>query len=518
MPTLTGNSSLFETLARGVTLVPGDHPGIEIRAPFTGALIGTISLACARDVERAAGLARAAQPAWAARPFPDRARIFLRFHDLLLNRQDEVLDLIQTEAGKSRAHAFEEVLDTAIVARYYARRARRFLRPRRRKGALPVLTSTWELRVPYGVVGFITPWNFPLTLGITDAIAALIAGNAAVIKPDPQASFTALWAARLLAEAGLPPDLLHIVTGDGATGQALLDRADYIVFTGSNRIGKLVAAEAGVRLKGCAVELGGKNPLIVLADADLDDAAEGAVRACFIGAGQVCVSAERIYVHESVFQPFLDRFASAVQRLKLGPAFDYSVQIGSLTTPAQLKKVEEHVQDAVEKGARVVAGGHPRPDLGPLFFKPTILAGVHEGMRVFAEETFGPVVSVYPIAGEQDAIEHANATRYGLSASIWTRNSAAAARIARAIRAGSVNINEGYSAAWGSIDSPIGGMKESGLHPRHGAEGLLKYTQSQTIAHQRLLPIAPSHGMSQEFFARWMTRLLKILRWTPWLG
>ncbi len=514
-----GSQTPFDELVSELTIGAGPHRSIDVHAPFTGAHIGAIPAAQAEDVERAVGLARAAQPAWAARPYTDRARIFLRFHDLLLQRQDEILDLIQIETGKARAHAFEEVLDTAIVARYYGRRARRFLRPRRRKGALVLLTRTMEVRAPVGVVGFITPWNFPLTLGITDAIAALLAGNTVVLKPDPQTSFTALWAVRLLRQAGLPKDVFCVVTGDGPTaGQALAERADFLMFTGSNRIGKQIAAQAGQRLVGCSVELGGKNPMIVLPDADLKATVAGAVRACFAGAGQICISVERIYVHGSVFAKFLDMFAQRTRNLKLGPAFDYSIDVGSLTTSAQVAKVEEHVRDAVAKGAKIVAGGRRRPDLGPLFFEPTILIGVNESMRVFAEETFGPVVSVYSIWSEAEAIERANATEYGLSASIWTRNTRKGARLARAIRAGSVNVNEGYSAAWGSVDSPIGGMKSSGLRPRHGAEGILKFTDSQTIAVQRLIPIAPSHGMSQAFFARWMSRLLKILRWTPWLG
>jgi acyl-CoA reductase-like NAD-dependent aldehyde dehydrogenase len=473
----------------------------------------------AEDVKRAVAIARAAQPMWAARSYRDRATIFLRFHDLLLNRQDEILDLIQIESGKARAHAFEEVLDTAIVARYYARRARRLLRPRRRKGALPLFTRTLELRVPVGVVGFITPWNFPLTLGITDAIAALLAGNTAVLKPDPQTSYTALWALKLLREVGLPPDVFCLVTGDGPTaGQALAEIADFVMFTGSNQIGKVIAAKAGERLVGCSVELGGKNPMIVLPDADLRAAVAGAVRGCFAGAGQVCISVERMYVHESVFAEFLEMLVERTRKIRLGAAFDYSMEVGSLTTPAQLQRVEEHVRDAIEKGASILAGGRHRPDLGPLFFEPTLLLGVDARMKVFAEETFGPVVSMYSVASEEQAIEAANATPYGLSASIWTCDTQKGERLARRIRAGSVNVNEGYSAAWASVDSPIGGMKESGLRPRHGAEGMLKFTDSQTIAVQRWLPIAPSHGMSQAFWSRWMTRMIKLLRRIPGLG
>jgi acyl-CoA reductase-like NAD-dependent aldehyde dehydrogenase len=508
----------FAELAGELTICSGAHAQIEVQAPATGEVIAAIPAGTEADIEHAIGLARAAQRDWATCSFTQRERIFLRFHDLLLRRQNEILDLIQIETGKSRAHAFEEVLDTAIVARYYGRRARRFLRRRRRLGALPFFTRTWEVRVPVGVVGFITPWNFPLTLGMTDAIAALAAGNAVVLKPDLQTSLTALWAVKLLREAGLPRDLFCVVTGEGpVAGQALVDHADYLMFTGSSDVGKLVATRSAARLVGCSIELGGKNPMIVLEDADLYAAAEGAVRACFAGAGQVCISIERIYVHEAVYAPFLERFAERTRHIKLGAALDYSMEVGSLTTAAQLRKVEEHVADAVAKGATLLTGGKRRPDLGPLFFEPTILTGVREGMKLFAGETFGPVVSLYPVANQQEAIEQANATPYGLSASIWTRDAKKGKRMAAAIQAGSVNVNEGYSAAWASVDSPVGGMKQSGLRPRHGAEGILKFTEPQTIAAQRWMPIAPCYGMSQDFFARWMTRLVKIMRWLPWM-
>jgi len=462
-------------------------------------------------VEIAALRARAAQPAWAARPFRERAGILLRFHDLLLDRQDQVLDLIQLETGKARRHALEEVLDTAIVSRYYALRAERLLRPRRRRGALPLLTRTWELRSPVGVVGFIVPWNYPLNLAITDAVPALMAGNAALLKPDHQTSFTALWALELLREAGLPPDVFQMITGEGPViGPALAERVDFLMFAGSNNTGKLIARQAASRLIGCSLELGGKNAMIVCSDADLESAVDGAVRGCFAGAGQVCVSIERIYVHRSLLDVFLDRFAERTRALKLGAALDYSIEMGSLTSPAQLNKVEEHVQDAIEKGAKPVAGARRRQDLGPMFYEPTILKNVQENMKLFAEETFGPVVSVYPFDTEEEAVGRANATRFGLNASVWTRDVRRGIQLAKKIRAGSVNVNDAYAAAWGSVDSPIGGMKESGLSRRHGAEGLLKFTEAQTVAVQRK-PIGPPPGISWDSFARWTTRLLKLL-------
>jgi acyl-CoA reductase-like NAD-dependent aldehyde dehydrogenase len=506
-------AALLDRLLGQITLAAGPHESIEVRAPYTGAAIGAIPAGTAADLDLAVGRARAAQTVWRNRTFAERGRIFLRFHDLLLERQDEVLDLIQWETGKARRHAFEEVLDTAIVARYYARRAERLLRPRRRKGAIPLLTRTMELKSPVGVIGLIAPWNYPLNLAVTDAAPALMAGNSAVLKPDVQTSFTALWALDLLRRAGLPRDVFAVVTGDGPLlGPALGERVDFIMFTGSTRTGRLVARQAAERLIGCSLELGGKNPMIVLADADLDAAVEGAIQGCFASAGQVCVAIERIYVHESIAARFLDSLAERTRALKLGASLDYSMEMGSLTGERQLERVEEHVRDAVEKGAVLLAGGRRRPDLGPLFYEPTILTHVTEDMRVCGEETFGPVVSVYPFASEAEAVERANATRYGLNASIWTRHAAHGARLAQEIRAGNVNVNESYAATWGSVDAPCGGRKESGMRARHGAEGILKFTETQTVAVQRLMPVGAPRSMDAAVHARWMTRLLKLLR------
>jgi acyl-CoA reductase-like NAD-dependent aldehyde dehydrogenase len=502
-----------------ISVGDGPHEAMAVRAPYTSEVLADIPAAREDDVDSTVSRARAAQPGWAASSYADRGKIFLRFHDLLLDRQNEILDIIQLETGKARRHAFEEVLDTVVVSRYYAMRAGKFLRPRRRKGALPGFTRTWEVRSPVGVVGLIAPWNYPLNMAITDAVPELMAGNTAVLKPDHQTSLTALWALGLLREAGLPQDVFQVVTGEGRQiGPMLSDRVDFLMFTGSTQTGKIIARQAADRLIGCSLELGGKNAMLVLCDADLDRTVEGAVRGCFVGAGQVCVSIERVYVHESIYDEFLRRFVERTRRLRTGAALDFSIEMGSLSSEAQLATVEDHVSDALSKGAKLAAGGRRRPDLGPLFYEPTILTNVPENAKAYAEETFGPVVAVYPFATEAEAIERANASRYGLNASIWTRDSARGRRIAFQIQAGSVNVNEAYAATWGSVDSPIGGMKESGISARHGAEGILKFTKSQTIAVQRLLPIAPPPGVDPATHARWMTKLLKLLRWTRILG
>ncbi len=385
--------------------IPANRERIAVRAPFTDETIAEIPRCTPTDVAEAFGRAREAQRGWAGWSHGARRRVFLRFHDLLLDRQEEVLDLVQLEAGKARRHAFEEVMDVATVTRHYAYRAEHLLRPRRRRGALPGFTVTREFRSPVGTVACIVPWNYPLNLGITDAIAALLAGNAVVLKPDHQTSLTALWAVDLLVEAGLPPDLLPVVTGEGPVlGPTLIEQADFVMFTGGTTTGRTIARQAAERLVGVSLELGGKNPMLVLADADLEGAVAGAVRGSFAGAGQVCVSMERIYVHSSLYDEFARRFAAAARKLRLGASLDYLPEMGSLASERQLRTVTEHVEDAVARGATLLCGGRPRPDIGPLFFEPTILTGVTAEMLVHACETFGPVVSLHPFETEEEAI------------------------------------------------------------------------------------------------------------------
>ena len=489
-----------------------------MHAPATGRLLGEVPLCTPDDVREAVRRASTAQEAWTHRTLDERAEVFIQFHDLLLERQDEILDLIQIESGKARKHAFEEVADTAIVARYYALNADQHLEPKRRRGALPGITVAWEHHHPLGVVGFIAPWNYPLSMAITDAIPALMAGNAVVLKPDQKTPFTALWAVDLLAEAGLPAGLFQVVTGEGSVlGTPLIESCDFLCFTGSTATGRKVARQAGERLIGCSLELGGKNPMLVLADADLEAAVAGAIRGCFSSAGQLCISIERIYVHETIYHRFLDLFVREAKALRLAAGLDYEVDMGCLISADHLAKVDGHVRDAVAKGATVHAGGRARPDLGPTFYEPTILTGVTPEITLFAEETFGPVVAVYSFESVHDAIERANASPYGLNASVWTRDLDHGHRIATRLQAGTVNINEAYAAAWASVDAPMGGFKDSGLGRRHGAQGILKYTEAQTVAIQRGLPLAAPAGVADEVFSRALSMTLKALRHIPGL-
>jgi succinate-semialdehyde dehydrogenase/glutarate-semialdehyde dehydrogenase len=484
-------------------------------APFTGRPLAELPVSTPADVAAAVAAARDAQRSWAARPVADRARVVGRLHDLVLERQSQIADLVQAESGKARRDAFEEIADVALAARYAAEAGPRLLRPARRRGLVPGVTLAYEVRHPKGVVGVISPWNYPFTLAVSDALPAFVAGNAVVAKPDTQCALTALLGRALAVEAGLPEGLWQIVVGDGPTvGGAVVDSADYVSFTGSTRTGRAVARRAGERLVGASLELGGKNPLLVLADADLDRAAEGAVRACFSNAGQLCVATERLYVAESVRAAFLERFLQRVRALRLGASFDYGYDVGTLVSPAQLDKVARHVDDAVAKGATVLAGGRARPDVAPWSYEPTVLTGVRPGMLAADEETFGPVVSVYSFTGEDEAVAAANETPYGLNASIWTRDRRRGVRLATRLRYGSVNVNEAYGAVWGSHDLPLGGMGDSGLGRRHGREGVLRYTEAQGVAVQRLLGIRPLRGSSHEAFARQMTALLRALQRT----
>lgn len=453
-------------------------------------------------MSRTFALARRAQ---ATRPSTDElAKVFLRYHALVLARQSELLDAIQAETGKARGHAFEEVLDVAITSRHYAHIAQKLLKSRRVKGALPLLTRTIVDREPVGVVGIISPWNYPLSLAISDAIPALLAGNAVVLKPDSKTPNTALLAAEILYECGMPRELFRVVPGSGETvGQEIAHNCDYLMFTGSTATGRKLGAIAGERLIGYSAELGGKNPLLVDESADIEKAAEIAVNACFANSGQLCISIERIYVPRTIATEFTERFVAKTRNLRVGiGGWDYDM--GSLISEDHARKVHEFVEDAVVHGAQILTGGTP-PE-GPIY-QPTILTAVPEGARLKKEEVFGPVVYIEVVDSIDEAVARANDTEYGLNASVVAKPRVGW-RIARQFHAGTVNINEGYAAAWASVSAPMGGWKASGLGRRHGVDGLLKFTETRTVAEQRVLPVS-GHG---EKFAQVMSTALKVGR------
>ena len=316
-----------------------------------------------------------------------------------------------------------------------------------------------------------------------------------------------------MARAGLPEGVFQVVLGRGSeAGQAIVDSADYVCYTGSTATGRGVAQSAAARLVSFSMELGGKNSVYIADDADLDKAVDGALRSCFSSAGQLCISTERVLVHESIAEEFVPRFVAAVKAMTLSTALEYGHDMGSLVNQSQLDTVTEHLEDAVAKGATVLTGGTHRPEIGPYVFEPTVLDGVTSAMTCRDEETFGPLVSIYRVADDAAAITLANDTEYGLNASVWTRDVERGRRIAERIRTGTVNINEAYAAAWASMGAPMGGMKDSGMGRRHGAEGILKYTEAQTISSQHVMPIAPAFGMSQQTYSRVLTLGLRAMK------
>ena len=454
---------------------------VAIANPFTGKRIYDLPQLSAAQVEAAANRLRESQPAWAARSAADRAAILVAIFDAMIANQDKLLDVLQLETGKSRAHAFEELSGAQQAALYYGKRAAKILRNEKTKPGVPVITRTWVERVPLGLVGIITPWNYPMALAALDVFPALAAGNAVLQKADNQTALSVLLLRHFAVEAGVPADIWTVVTGDGAeVGNAVTDCSDFVAFTGSTQTGRRVYERAAANFIGASLELGGKNPMIVLEGANPAKAAEMAIGGGFGSAGQLCVSIERVYVHDSIYDNFVAELSSRTEGLMVGRSSDFDFDLGSLTGPNQLARVSGLIEDAVAKGAKVAAGGHPLTEAGPYCFAPTVLTDVPADAKLFRGEVFGPVLAVSAYSDLESAIAQANDTEYGLNASVVGPEKDAIA-VARRLNAGSVNVNEGYRASFASMESPMGGMKLSGLGRRNGPAGLLKYTQPKSI-------------------------------------
>jgi len=495
---------------------PSSRGTVTVDEVFTGVPLAEVPEGTADDVAAAVERARVAQFEWASRTPAKRAEVLERFGSLVLEHRDELLDVVQAETGKNRASAQEEVLDCVITARHYATTGPRTLRTHRSAGMLPGLTKTVVRYHPKGVVGVIAPWNYPLTLAVTDALAALLAGNAVMVKPATITPFSALAAAELLYTAGLPRELFQVVPGSGrVVGTAIVDTVDYLMFTGSSATGRTLGRRAGERLIGYSAELGGKNAMIVTAGADLDTVAEVATRAFYSNSGQLCISIERVYVERRVARALEEKLVRRIGAMRVGPGYEFGPEMGSLISRDQLETVTAHVDDAVAKGARVLVGGRARPDLGPLFYEPTLLADVPEDATCRGEETFGPVVALYPVDTVDEAVERANDTEYGLNSSVFAGSDAEGEAIAARLRTGTVNVGEGYVAAWGSVGAPMGGMGISGVGRRHGEEGLLKYTEPQTVATQRLMHFGGPGFLDQQRWQQVLAPATAALRFLP---
>ena len=510
----TATPAIFASLTDD--LVASGSETVAVPTPSTGESLHELPRSSGDDVRDAVSRARLAQLAWARAGFAERRRILLRAHDLLLDRRELLLDLVQLESGKTRGQALEEVYQAASVTRYNALAAKRVLRGRSRRAGVPVATTTRVRYRPKGVAGVITPWNYALSLAAMDVVPALAAGCAVVQKADDQGALSILALRRAFIDAGVPEAVWAVVAGPAdEVGEALTDQVDYICFTGSTATGRKIAEKAGRRLVGASLELGGKNAMIVLDDVDPDQAAADAAYGCFSAMGQLCVSIERIYVHRKVAGPFTRALVERLGSARLGSSLAYDSDFGSLATAAQLERVRSSLDDALAKGATVVSGGRPRPEIGPWFFEPTVLTGVTAEMRVHAEETFGAIASLYIVDTEEEAVLAANASEYGLNASVMTRSPRRARHVADALEAGSININEGYRGTFSSVDAPMGGMKASGLGRRNGPEGLLRFVEPVTIsATTGLLQLPRSAGEFATLAAPFMllARALRAIR------
>lgn len=467
-----------------LTLAATENTEIISHDPATGEEVGRVPNLSATEVIEAVRRARSAQGAWAALDFKERGRVVMRALQIVLDEMDAIANLISRESGKPVAEAISmELTPTLDLMQFFARKTKKLLRTEKIDiGQYGLLgRSSHIVYKPLGVVGIISPWNFPWATPLDEVVMALMAGNAVVIKPSELTPLVGLKIGEVFKRAGLPEGLLQVVTGDGKTGAALVEAGvDKIMFTGSVATGKRVAEAAARRLIPCVLELGGKDPMIVLEDANVEMAASAAVWGGFANSGQACASVERLYVHEKIAPQFIEQVVAQVRALEQNIGTREGTDIGAMSSERQLKIVEDHVSDAVLRGARVLVGGHRRDDLGGTFYEPTVLADVSHQMDVMHEETFGPVLPVMTFKTEAEALRWANDSIFGLTASVWTRDAARGRRLAEQIEAGTVTVNE-VLYTHGIAQTPWGGMKQSGIGRTHGRLGLLELVAPQHI-------------------------------------
>ena len=488
--------------------------GIAVENPATGETIATVPALAPAQVAGMVALARTAQPAWAEAGFEGRAKVLLEARRWMVANAERVIGTIVAETGRPVDETqFAELSYGLSALEFWARRAPEYLADEQIESASPFVRGR-KLVVryaPLGVVGVIGPWNYPLNNSFGDCIPALAAGNAVVLKPSEITPLTSLLMAEMLDECGLPAGVFQVATGTGEAGAALVDEVDFVMFTGSVETGKKVMAQAAQTLTPVSLELGGKDPMIVLADADLERAANAAVSYGLNNSGQVCISVERIYVEAPVHDEFVKRLVDKVEAIRQGPpGAPGSVDVGAIIFGPQLELIEAHVRDAVEKGASVLTGGERGEGPGR-FYAPTVLVDVDHSMRCMSEETFGPTLPVMRVGDADEAVALANDGPYGLQASVWTRDHDRGEQLARRIEAGVAMVNDAQL-NYAALELPMGGWKASGLGSRHGADGIRKYTKMQTVLVTRLAPKRDIHMFPyRSRITRLLGRVIKLL-------
>ncbi len=489
---------------------------VDVINPLTGGTIGSVPNSTPEQVRAAVERARAAQPKWVARGALGRARYLRLWAEELWRDRDRLAQIIREETGKPETGAIIEIIVLDLVLDYYAKHAPRILKPHRRRTLVPLAQYARIYYKPFGVVGALTPWNYPYLNAFLDVAPALVAGNTVVLKPSEVTPFTAIRAVELAYRAGMPPDVLQVITGDGDTGAALVNEVDFIHLTGSTATGRKVAVRAAERLIPTSLELGGKDATIVLDDADPDQVALGVIQAALENAGQTCVSIERVYVLDAIYDRFIERLVFHLRRLNLGAGSGMDVHVGSMTNERELLRCEAQIADAVAKGARVLLGGRRRPDLGPLFFEPTILVDVDHSMDVMCEETFGPLIPVMRVHDVEEAVRLTNDSSYGLSSSIFSLNLKRAEQIARQLDAGDTSINR---AQWvfSSPTLPMGGRRNSGIGRRGGPEGLLRFVSTQAVLVDRGWIVNRTLTQLDPLLYRMIMLTRPLRRWLPFV-
>lgn len=483
---------------------------VQITSPLTGATLHEIAKHSQLDVELAFSKAAIAQKFWARQSISQRSKVLFRYHDFILREQDALMDLLQAETGKSRNHAFEEIAGSLSGIRYQAQAAKKALRSHRVKSGVPGLLKTYVEYQPVGVVGVITPWNYPLALTMLDVMPALVAGNAVIQKADNQTAKSIAMARDLALQAGLPEDIWQLVHGDASeVGNAVVDNADYVAFTGSTATGKIVAQRAASRLIGYSLELGGKNPMIILPSANLETAAEKLIAASFSNSGQLCVAIERAYLPKEKLVEFEAILSKKLDSMLFGTTGQFDTDMGSLVSKSQLHRVQGFVDRARAAGAQIRMSENSTNSEN--FFAPTIVTGLAADAEMVTSEVFGPVVALLGYDSTEQAVRLANESDYGLNASVLG-NVAEAKKIASQLMAGTVNINEGYRATMASLDAPMGGMKQSGVGRRNGIGGIRRFTEPRAVGIASGPLSLPSRGFEYKKMAPMMTAVAKIMK------